>query len=498
MTMVDSTGTTILSETQALSGSVKQKYSTPDPTIVYGDNDLLTLTGLIKGHTYTINESDYIADENGVVTLPSSLISDTAATQLSITDKSLISATSSAPASKETTVATSKYKQPTPAPEINYDTGSFTNLIPNASYIIDGKTYTADGKGNLTIDVPLYGKTFSFIKAHVNSDGSDEDSAAVSVTVAAIPDAPSASDYPVTEAASSDEKATVSVPSGSEYKDPTTGEWVKGPADVKVTPGTSLTVRVSATSTAPASKETSIPTKIYQEPTPEGTANYTDGKLTGFVPNATYTINGTTYTADADGNIPLDENWYGTSLSVVRVHVNSDGSDADSTPETINVSSRPAAPTNEEVKATQESDGTESITVSETQEYSVDGGVTWIKGENNTVSVSGDKKVMVRTAATANAPAGEITTISVDPFYPYKTPAAIASYAGGFLLLLAIIYRSIIYFAWHNKDKHNHLGFFVANNRWINVLLFHTPYNKVELQAQEDAKQAEEDKKEGK
>jgi hypothetical protein len=51
---------------------------------------------------------------------------------------------------------------------------------------------------------------------------------------------------------------------------------------------------------------------------------------------------------------------------------------------------------------------------------------------------------------------------------------------------------------WHSKDKHSHLGFFVANNRWMNQILFHTPYNKVELQAQEAAKQAAENKQEGK
>jgi hypothetical protein len=410
-----------------------------------------------------------------------------------------VSATSTSPASKVTSVVTAPYKQPTPAATIDYEKGMFHNLDKNATYIIDGKEYTTDENGDLEIDIPLYGHTFSLIKKHVNNDGSDINSDAQTLTAIAMPDAPAASNYPVTEATSADGKASVVIPAGSEYLDTTTGKWVKGPTTISVTPGKSVDVRVSGTTSSPFSHTTTISTKSYQQPTPTASANYGSEQLKGFVPNATYTINGKSYTADADGNIPMDEAWYGTSLSIIKVHENGDGSDIDSTPETITVASRPAAPSSEDVQeVTSNADASESITVSDTQEYSLDGGVTWVKGTNNAIALNGSTSVMVRTAATADAPAGAVTTFTADPWALYKSPLAIGSYVLGFLLLLALIYRSIIYAAWHKKDKHKRLGFFVANNRWINVILFHTPYNKVELQAQEAAKEAAENNQEGK
>jgi hypothetical protein len=108
------------------------------------------------------------------------------------------------------------------------------------------------------------------------------------------------------------------------------------------------------------------------------------------------------YTADASGNIPMDESWYGSSLSIIKTHVNSDGSDIDSVAETIAVSARPSVPSDTDVSKKDNDDGSETITVTDTQEYSLDGGKTWIKGTNNDVVVSGTDTVMVRTAATSN------------------------------------------------------------------------------------------------
>ena len=59
-----------------------------------------------------------------------------------------------------------------------------------------------------------------------------------------------------TAATSASDKAEVSVPSGSEYYDETTKAWIKGPVSVEVTPGASLQVRTSASSTTPFSETT--------------------------------------------------------------------------------------------------------------------------------------------------------------------------------------------------------------------------------------------------
>jgi hypothetical protein len=424
------------------------------------------------------------------------------ATTVSVTPgqkvKVRVSATGTAPASEAIEISTKVFKQPTPAATIDYKAGMFHGLTANATYIIDGKEYTADANGDLEIDIPLYGHTFNLIKKHVHSDGSDEDSDPQSLTAIAMPDAPAASNYPVTEATSASEKASVVIPAGSEYKDPTTGKWIKGATTALVTPGTSIEVRVSGTTTSPFSHNTTISTKAYQWPTPTASVDYTNEKLTGFIANGAYTINGTSYTADADGNIAMDETWYGSNLSIIKSHVNSDGSDLDSLAESVTVSSRPVAPSDSDISKKDNDDGSDSVHVSDTQEYSLDGGKTWIKGTNNDVTVSGNNTVMVRTAATATTPAGAVTTVQGDPSRPYRSTTAIVCYCLFFLILLLLAYRFIIFARWHSKDKHSHLGFFVANNRWMNQILFHTPYNKVELQAQEAAKQAAENKQEGK
>lgn len=330
MVMVDSSGTAI-SETQTLPSTlIRKQYDVPVVTLNYGDNDVVTVSGLVTGHTYTVDQQTYVADSAGSITL-SGVISDSASVMLGIVDTSVdatryissyeasftllareaapdvsaygvteattdsekatvavpsgseyydettkawikgqanvsvtpgqslkvrVSATGTKPASNIASVPTKVYQQATPSATIDYLSGCFKNLLANATYIIDKKEYTSDANGDLEIAIPLYGHTFSAVLKHTHSDGSDSDSEAQTLTAIAMPSAPDASGYPVTAATSASDKAEVSVPSGSEYYDETTKAWIKGPVSVEVTPGASLQVRTSASSTTPFSETT--------------------------------------------------------------------------------------------------------------------------------------------------------------------------------------------------------------------------------------------------
>lgn len=400
------------------------------------------------------------------------------------------SSSASSPFSHFTTISTSPYTQPTPSAAIDYPAGKFTGLTPNAIYLINGVEYTADADGKIAIDASLYGQAITLVKKHVNSDGSDVDSAAQSLTVAAVPAAPDPSTCAVSETTSADGKATISVPAGSEYKDPTTGEWVKGPANVSVTPGTSLEVRIAATSTSPASPSVMIKTDPFKEPTPAAVADYHAEKLTGFVANAVYTINGSTITAGSDGTLAIPESWFGTTLSIIRVHVNSDGSDIDSDAESVSLAARPEAPSAEEIHKKVNFDGTVSVTIAATYEYSLDGGSTWTMGDGKEMTLDAGATLQVRVPVSDANPVGKVADFTAEAALLYTSPLAIILYCLLVLLLFVFVYRILIFCRWHSKDKHNHLGFFVANNRWANKLFFGTPYNKVELAAMEQAETA--------
>jgi|GEM_PF-1377538 len=54
------------------------------------------------------------------------------------------------------------------------------------------------------------------------------------------------------------------------------------------------------------------------EKTPAAEINYREEKLTGLTAGGKYTIDGTEYTADTDGCIPIKEGWFGTTLSIIK------------------------------------------------------------------------------------------------------------------------------------------------------------------------------------
>jgi hypothetical protein len=79
------------------------------------------------------------------------------------------------------------------------------------------------------------------------------------------------------------------------------------------------------------------------EPAPQATIDL-GGKLIGLEGNKDYTVNGTTKRADTLGSIPLDEAWFGATVTVIKKSVNA-VVPADSAPQSLAIPARPAAPT---------------------------------------------------------------------------------------------------------------------------------------------------------
>ena len=78
------------------------------------------------------------------------------------------------------------------------------------------------------------------------------------------------------------------------------------------------------------------------EKTPAAEIGYREEKLTKLIPGERYTIDGTEYTADGEGCIPIKEDWFNSAVSIIK---NGNGSEtSDSTAQNLSIPARPAAP----------------------------------------------------------------------------------------------------------------------------------------------------------
>lgn len=79
------------------------------------------------------------------------------------------------------------------------------------------------------------------------------------------------------------------------------------------------------------------------ERTPEVTVNYENGQLVGFPINREYTVNGEAVTLNGDFSLPIKEEWYGTTIEIVKKA----SSDAytDSEPQLLEIPAQPEPPT---------------------------------------------------------------------------------------------------------------------------------------------------------
>jgi len=182
-------------------------------------------------------------------------------------------------------------------------------------------------------------------------------------------------------------------------------------------PAGDIEFRVRALMTAPDTFGTPAFASVRMptpHPTPTSTIDFTNERLTGLVPNAEYTINGTTFTADATGNIPIDPTWMGTDLAIIRT---ASGGYLASTAQTLPIPTRPAAPNASATHETAANANDGTITDATTDmEFRLLPSGTWTDVTATPVTDLAPGTYEVRLRATTTAFASAPATVTVNPF----------------------------------------------------------------------------------
>ena len=84
------------------------------------------------------------------------------------------------------------------------------------------------------------------------------------------------------------------------------------------------------------------PVEKLPDTSPKAAIDFEKELLTGLIPGKTYTVNGETLTAGADGTLVLHSGWLGKEIVIIQKAENE--SETDSDPQTLTVPARPAAP----------------------------------------------------------------------------------------------------------------------------------------------------------
>jgi len=365
--------------------------------------------------TNVTDQMEYKKDINGSWTA----ITNTTVTGLSPSTYYVrTKATSSAFASLETPVtigSASSTPEATPAAVINYLDEQLTGLVPNAAYSINGANVITDGSGYITIDNSWIGTTLSIVKT--GNGITTTDSSAQTLIIPSRPATPSGIDKTDETFDGASDGTITNVTDQMEYKKDVNGSWTA----IDNTTITDLSpdryyVRTKATSAAFASLETPVTigsASATPEATPAAVISFADEQLTGFVPNAPYSINGASTVADGSGQITINNSWISTTLSIVKI--GNGTTTTDSSAQTLVIPSRPAAPT--EIGKTDEilsgaHDGT-LTNVTDQMEYKKDINGAWTAIANTTVTGLEPSTYYVRTKATSSTFASSETPVTV-------------------------------------------------------------------------------------
>lgn len=303
-----------------------------------------------------------------------------------------------------------KCRQVTPAGQTDYTTGELKNLTPKSDYVItvDGEkiTVTADENGNLDL-TPYAGKTITIAK---KGNGSNVvDSEPQTIEVKKSESAPEEKQFGTK--VEGDNTVISGVGADKEYSLDGGKTWTTGNgADIVIPTGTDIQIRTKATTDTPASE---IIRLEYKNETPDGTPDYTEGKLTGLKPNEKYILKAdgkeTEVTADTEGKIDLTP-YAGKTIEVIKPGNGDNLLDSDA--QVIGVKSGAAAPKKDDYKVIVNGAYTNISGITKDQEYSLDGGKTWTPGTGAAIRVKTGKEVLVRVKATKDEPASEIVRVT--------------------------------------------------------------------------------------
>lgn len=136
---------------------------------------------------------------------------------------------------------------------------------------------------------------------------------------------------------------------------------------------------VTATDNAGNEASKSVTVRVKgPEAAPGAVISFMDETLTGLVANAEYKINNVVKTADENGNIRFEEEWYGQTIEIVKSGNGKDKTDSSS--QSLAVPARPQAPkpsTAGESGSGKNNGSISNLTPGEVYEISADGGTTW-------------------------------------------------------------------------------------------------------------------------
>ncbi|WP_162309371.1 S-layer homology domain-containing protein [Cohnella abietis] len=417
--------TTIDSLAQAL--SLPARPATPtagktDETSINGNDG--TLTNVTSAMEYKKGTSGSWADVTG-----------TSVTELEPDTYSVrFKATSSAFASQAQLVTISTFglsPEATPVAVIDYAGEQLTGLVPNASYTIKGTAVTANSNGEVTIDESWLGTTVNVVKK--GNGTTSIDSVAQALILPVRPATPTAGKTDETSINGNNGSLT-NVTSAMEYKKGTGGSWqdLTGTSLTGLEPDTYY-VRAKATSSAFASVAQTVTIAAFNashESTPVAVIDYAGEQLTGLVPNAPYTINGTDVTANSDGEVTIDESWLRTTVNVVKK--GNGTTTTDSAAQTISLPARPATPTAGKTDETSINGNNGTLTnVTSSMEYKKGTGGSWTDVTGTSLTGLEPDTYYVRVKATSSAFASESQQVTISTYgsLPEATPAAGIDYA---------------------------------------------------------------------
>ena len=311
-----------------------------------------------------------------------------------------------------------------PTAAVNYKTGKLTGLAKGKDYIIIyGETsvsVSADENGEIEIKSE-YGEEFSIKQAADGEIGESKE--AQTIKVLETGDAPTLKDFTITSP-TADKPTNIKAGSADisyEYKKDKETEWTALPeTGVDVDGGSFVEIRKAGTDTSPASKAF----KITVEATPTPGVNYKDAKITGLTSGGTYTITAGDVTLsdkatseDGTVSVPNLSDYCGKEIQIVK---KGNGTDTcDSAAATVTLEKKPTAPDSSKYTVSQAVNGSTQATVAgiaATEEYSEDNGTTWKSGDGTEKKIQAGntaKKILVRTAATADKPASESAEVTI-------------------------------------------------------------------------------------